>query len=73
MNGVFTMKRAIQLGILILAFLTMLVLSFEPEALFFFLVSLSSSEAANFAPAMLSGFLLVRSVPQKSLDLWSLD
>ena len=52
--GVFTMERAIHLGILFLAFLTMLVLSFELEAIFFFLVSLSSSEAANFAPAMLS-------------------
>ena len=32
--GVFTMKREIHLGILILAFLTMLILSFELEALF---------------------------------------
>ena len=33
-TGVFTMKREIQLGILLLAFLTMLVLSFGLEALF---------------------------------------
>ena len=33
-TGVFTMKRAIQLGTPLLAFLTMLVLSFGLEALF---------------------------------------
>ena len=33
-TGVFTMKRAIKIGMLLLAFLTMLVLSFELEALF---------------------------------------
>ena len=32
--GVFTLNRSIQLGILILVFLNMLVLSFELEALF---------------------------------------
>ena len=34
LTGFFTMKRAIQLGMLLLAFLTMLVFSFELEALF---------------------------------------
>ena len=53
-TGVFTTKRAIQLGVLLLEFLTMLVLTFDLQVLFFFLVSLSSSDAANFAPAMLS-------------------
>ena len=51
-TGVFTMKRAIQLVVLLLAFLSVIV--FGIEALFFFLVSLSSSEAANFTLAMIS-------------------
>ena len=72
--GVFTMKRAIQLVMLILAFITMLVLSFELEALFSsFLCHCPCLRHQTSPRRCCPWFLIVRSVPRRYLDLWSLD